>query len=279
MFRANLPGAWPVIVAQISDLHIKRHGKLAYGVVDTAAALERSVAALNRLNPQPDLVLATGDLVDEGSEEEYGRLRDILSPLRMPVFALPGNHDERGALRQAFPTLAGDGFVQYTIEDWPVRIVVADTVIPGETGGTLCRERLAWLDARLAEQPDRPTIVALHHPPIRTGLPLMDRLGMDDAAPLDALLRRHGQVERVVAGHVHRPIQARFGGTVVSICPSTAHQLNLELRPDATPGFVLEPAGYQLHLWNDGPLVTHTAVVGDFGGPHPFRRPDGSVLM
>ncbi len=269
-----------MLIAQISDLHIKRFGRLAYRQVDTAAALERAVAALCALDPQPDILLATGDLVDEGSAEEYGRLRDLLSPLRMPLFLLPGNHDERRALCAAFPdTPLWNGFVQYTVEDWPVRIVVVDTVIPGKTGGDLCAERLNWLGARLDEQPDRPTIVALHHPPLRTGLALMDPLGLADAEPLAAVLRRHEQVERLVCGHVHRAIQARFAGTIMSVCPSTAHQMPLDFKPQERPGVVLEPAGYQLHLWQEGgPLVTHTAVIGEYGPLIPIYGPDGRFL-
>lgn len=268
-----------MLIAQISDLHIKRFGKLAYRHVDTAAALEKAVAALNALNPAPDLVLATGDLVDEGSDEEYGRLRDLLAPLRAPVYVLPGNHDERAAMRRAYPhTPEWNGFIQYTLEDWPVRIVVADTIIPGKTGGTLCRARLDWLDETLAQQPDRPTIVALHHPPLKTGIALMDPLGLDDPAPLAAVLQKHGQVERLLCGHVHRPIQARFAGTIMSVCPSPAHQMPLEFELAPQPGVIVEPPGYQLHRWADGVLVTHTAVIGDYGPQVPIYGKNGEFL-
>src|SRR5690242_8860458 len=97
-------------------------GALAYGAVDTAACLERAVAALNALSPAPDLAIATGDLVDHGEAEEYAHLRALLAPLRMPVFVIPGNHDSRDGLRAAFGAdgyLPRDGFLQFAIEDWP----------------------------------------------------------------------------------------------------------------------------------------------------------------
>ena len=92
-----------MLIAQITDTHITRDRKPAYNRVDTAAFLERAVAHVNAMEPRPDIVVMTGDLVDEGSAGEYAILRDILAPLSMPVYLMPGNHDERGALRAGFP--------------------------------------------------------------------------------------------------------------------------------------------------------------------------------
>ncbi len=266
-----------MLIAQISDLHIKEPGALAYGRVNTAGLLEEVVRALNTLAPRPDLLIASGDLIDQGKPAEYAHLRDLLAPLRMRVLLVPGNHDERGALRAALSahTYLNDGgaFTHYTVEDLEVRLIVLDTVSPGRTEGSLDGGRLDWLAARLAEQPERPTIVVMHHPPVDTGLPLMDRLGLDkaDAQALAQIVARHPNVERILCGHVHRPIHARFAGTVVSTCPSTGHQMNLDFRTTVPAGYIMEPPGYLLHLWVPGTgLVTHTAVVGAFDGPHPF---------
>ena len=272
-----------MLIAQITDPHIKPRGRLAYRRVDTAAALAEVIDAVNALVTPPDLVLMTGDLVDAGRPEEYGLLREILQPLRAPVLPVPGNHDERAAMAAAFPDVPhlprNGGFVQYVIEDWPVRLIGLDTVVPGEGGGALCAERLSWLDARLTEQPERPTIIFQHHPPFRTGIGHMDRIGLDGAEAQAAVVRRHPQVERVLCGHLHRPIQARWAGTLASTAPGTSHQVALDLRNEAPSAFVLEPPGYQLHLWQpDTGLVSHTAVVGQFGGPHPFFHPDGTLI-
>src|SRR4051794_12020552 len=154
----------PMIVAQLSDPHIVLPGALLYGRVDTADFLKRAVAALNRLDPPPDIVVITGDLVDKGETAEYEHLRALLAPLAMPVYVIPGNHDAREPLRAAF---AGDGylprtgFLQYQIEDYPVRLIALDTLIPGEGGGELCAERLAWLDWTLAAAPLLPTLVMM----------------------------------------------------------------------------------------------------------------------
>ena len=264
-----------MLLCQISDTHIKAGRKLAYGIVDTATMLERCVADILQLPQQPDAVIATGDLVDFGRADEYALLRELLAPLTMPLYLMPGNHDERGQMRASFPDhpylRQWEPFLQFAIDEHPVRIVALDTLIPRQGGGSLCGERLAWLDQTLSAQPERPTVVALHHPPFTTGIGHMDRVALDNVSGLDAVIRRHPQVERVIAGHLHRPITARFAGTVASTCPSPAHQVALDIAPDAADDFILEPPGYQLHWWNGRQLVTHTTYIGEFDGPFPFR--------
>ncbi len=271
-----------MLVAQITDMHIKPPGRLAYRLVDTAAFLERAVRHLNALSPRPDVVLATGDLVDAGTAAEYGLLREILTPLAIPLLPIPGNHDERGALLAGFanhPHLRQmDGFICYTVEDWPVRLVALDSVIPGEPGGEVCARRRDWLDRALGAQPHRPTLVFVHHPPFATGVGHMDAMGLREPNKLAEIVRRHPQVERVLCGHLHRNIQSRWAGTIASTAPSTAHQVTLDLRPGAGSSFTMEPPGYHLHLATPGAgVVTHTAVIGDFPGPFPFF--DGGKLI
>jgi Icc protein len=262
-----------MLLCQISDLHVIAGRARAYGVVDTAACLERCLQCVAGLDPRPDAVIATGDLVDAADAQSYGLLREILAALPMPVYLLPGNHDERTRLRAAFPDhryLRGEGFLQYAIEEHPLRLIALDTVVSGRPEGTLCAQRLDWLGRRLAES-DAPTVIALHHPPFSTGIGHMDRMGLDDPAALAGIVRRFPQVQRIVCGHLHRPIQALFGGTLASVCPSTAHQVLLDLKPDSPARFVLEPAAFQLHLWSSDGLVTHTAYTGRYDGPYPFH--------
>lgn len=258
-----------MLLCQISDPHLVPEGQLAYGRVDTPALLERCVRKIGALPRAPDALVATGDLTDHATREEYGLLAELLAPLGMPVYLLPGNHDERGALQAAFPEMpwlrGEDGFVQYAVDDLPVRLVVLDTVVPGEPGGALCARRLAWLDRTLAAS-RRPTVIAQHHPPIAAGMALMDSMRLAQPEQLAAVIARHPHVERVIAGHYHRAFHARFAGTIASACPSTAHQLLPDLRPDAGLSFAFEPPAFQLHLWEDERLVTHTVLVDDF--PH-----------
>jgi 3',5'-cyclic AMP phosphodiesterase CpdA len=256
-----------MLLCQISDPHLVKEGALAYGRIDTPRMLERCVRKILALPRRPDALVATGDLTEHATAQEYGLLAELLAPLDMPIFLAVGNHDERRALQAAFPQhrhlCDDDGFVQYAIDDFEVRLVVLDTVIPRAPGGELCGRRLHWLDRTLAAS-DRPTIVAQHHPPFVTGLSFMDQMGMKNPAAEAAVIARHPQVERVISGHFHRSMQARFGGTTASACPSCAHQLLLDLVPGADIRFTFEPSAFQLHLWNGAQVVTHTAVVDDF---------------
>ena len=254
--------------AQITDFHVSRPDGRADRMYQTARHLAVAVAHLNGLLPRPEFVLCTGDLVDGGGDAEYVILADILGQLTMPFYLIPGNHDDRAAMRQAFPAhdyLAGhDGFMQYTIEAWEPRLIALDTLIPGEAGGRLCPQRLDWLRERLGEQPNRPTIIFMHHPPFRTGLAIMDNMGLADTAGLAGIVRRHGQVEAVLAGHVHRFITRRFAGTVAMTAPGTAHQIALDLGVAARLSLIMEPPAGLVHQWLGGEdgLVSHVSYTG-----------------
>ena len=221
-----------MLLCQISDPHVVPEGTLAYGRVDTGRMLQRCVSKILALPRLPDAVVATGDLTDHGTVDEYERLAELLAPLRMPLYLVVGNHDDSRALHSVFPGhayLAGDdGFVQYTVDDFEVRLIVLDTTVPGAPGGELCARRLQWLDHTLGDS-DRPTIIAQHHPPFATGLTLMDRMTLANPGAEAAVVARHRHVQCIISGHYHRTIQTRFAGTVASVCPSTAHELALDL--------------------------------------------------
>lgn len=266
-----------MLIAQLSDPHIRSPGKLLYDRIDTAAHLARAVAHVLALDPLPDVAIMTGDLVDGGKPEEYAHLRRLIAPLPMPVYVIPGNHDAREPLRAAFADrgfLPSAGFLQYTVEDGPVRLVALDTLVEGKPHGALCAERLAWLEARLGEQPDRPTLLFMHHPPFECGIDAFDHARLQDGdEALAGLVRAAGNIERAVCGHVHRPIQVRWAGTMASIAPSTAHQATLDLHDGAPLTMMMEPPAIALHQWRPHTgLVTHVSYVGDFDGPKPFRK-------
>ncbi|MGI4985164.1 MAG: phosphodiesterase [Janthinobacterium lividum] len=267
---------------QITDLHIKRPGALAYGEVDSAAFLRRAIARLNTLSPRPDAVVITGDLVDSGNLDEYLHLASLLDVLELPCHLLVGNHDARESLRQVFGEVAGGGdFIQYSVDIGALRLIALDSLDAGCSGGTLCAARLAWLAEALEDARERPVIVALHHPPFRTGIGHMDRALLDErsSAALAALIARYPNVERLIAGHLHREIHRRFAGTLASTAGSVAHQVCLDLRPDAPSAFTMEPPTYVVHRWSaDGGLVSHLGYVDTYAGPFPFHDDRGVLL-
>ena len=266
-----------MIIAQITDSHVVAQGHRYYDIVDTNAFLARAIAHLNALDPRPDVVVATGDLVSKGTNKEYAALREILSDLTIPIYVIPGNHDDREALRRAFADhayLPHDGdFLHYVIEEYELRLIALDTVVPGSGAGALCHAQLGWLEQRLGEAPSRPTIVLMHHPPFPTGIAHMDASSCTGADGLATIVSRFSNVERILCGHVHRAIQVRWADTVACSAPSTAYQVALNLGLDDPGEFTLEPPACLLHVWLDGVgLVSHTSYIGEFEGPYRFLK-------
>lgn len=254
-----------LLIAQITDLHLgfapgenEPNRQRLDAVIDTLLAMERA----------PDLMLATGDLTEHGTPDAYAALRDALGRCPWPVWLIPGNHDQRIPLRAAFPNIpVQDGFMDYALDAGALRILMLDTLEEGRHGGSFCERRAEWLAAELALHPDRPTLIALHHPPIETGIGWMSA---DPAEPwverLAAVIAQHPQIVRVITGHVHRPIMAQWSGTSVWISPSTAPQVALDLRavtgtPDDRAMIIAEPPGFSLHLWNGRSLVSHAGLA------------------
>jgi 3',5'-cyclic AMP phosphodiesterase CpdA len=265
-----------MLIAQISDLHVRPPGIPASRVVETNMLVERALAAVAALNPRPDVVVISGDLTECGRPEEYKLAAEMFRHhLTMPVFVVPGNHDRRENFRAGLGHLPGvtehPDFVQYVVEDYPVRLVMLDSVVPHAGHGLLCPARLAFLDETLRAAPDKPTMLVLHHPPMLSGVAGMDGIFLHNTAELGALLARHPQVERILTGHHHRSIIGRLGSAIVIVAPALVHQTDLNLRGGRPDQMVLEPPAYQLHLQlPDGGIATHTVYVERFPGPFPF---------
>lgn len=261
-----------MLLAHISDLHVMVEGDLAYGVVDTGPMVERAIAHLKTLSP--NAVIISGDLVHNVTVAEYKRLKEMLSALTMPVYLMPGNHDSRDLMRQVFTDhtyFPKQGFLQYTIEDYPMRLIMLDTHVPGEGRGELDAARLQWLDQQLVAQPHRPTLLFMHHPPFSTGIALMDGYGLTGCETLATMVKKYDCIERIGCGHIHRPIQKRWAGTLAYTVPSPVHQVSLDFySPAEFATFTMEPPAYQLHLWRNNELVSHTQYINQYDGPFAF---------
>jgi 3',5'-cyclic-AMP phosphodiesterase len=264
-----------MLIAHLSDLHVRPEGVLYKGAADSNRMLAEALAHVNALRPRPDLLLITGDLVDEGLPAEYANLRKLLAGCELPYFVMAGNHDDRLALRQAFADHAylpaGTGPLHFAIEQYPVRLVALDTTVPGKHHGHVDDAGLAWLESTLALDRTRPVLLLMHHPPFSCGIPYLDEYRCFDTERLAEIVTAHSHVERVLCGHVHRPMLLRWGGTLAATCPSTATQIALRLDAGATPASYLEPPSCLLHHWRAGEgLITHSQPIGRFDGPFPF---------
>lgn len=260
-----------MIIAQITDLHLgfEGHGQ----VCQNSQRLHEVVDALASMRKSPDVVLITGDLVEHGAEWAYEKLKVELNRLDWPCFVALGNHDRREPFVEVFTDVdLEEGFLHYTLEDWPLRIIVLDTLDEERHGGGFCETRARWLRARLDEQPDRPTLIALHHPPIDTGIAWMTaNTERPWVKALKDVISEYDNIVRLIAGHIHRPMFAEFANTTLSVCPAVAPEVALELaeiNPDAPDGRVLlidAQPGFAVHFWKDDKFVTHTASA-------PFGR-------
>jgi len=252
-----------MLIAQITDVH------LGFDPDNPAEfnrkRLDKVLHLLCDLDRRPDLLFATGDLVDRGDVDSYRRLRGALSALPFPVWLCVGNHDVRDNFSAVFPKIpVVDGFVQYVLDTGPLRFIILDTLEEGRHGGAFCDVRARWLADRVAEAPDRPTVIVLHHPPIDTGIEWMTT-GLNEpwVQRLDAALAGHRNIVGLMTGHIHRSIVTGWRGRPLTVCPSTAPQVALTLAPldpaapDGRPMIVADPPAFALHYWNGEGLVTH----------------------
>jgi 3',5'-cyclic-AMP phosphodiesterase len=249
----------PFLLVQLSDPHVGAD----WGDGDSVAKLAAAIASVRALEPNPDAVLISGDLADHAVDVEYEQVRELLAPLEAPLYVLPGNHDDRLALRRHFDVPGADAQpVQYAADLGPLRLVVIDSTRAGEDRGELDEDRLAWLEATLAAAPGTPTLVALHHPPLATGIPGFDRVGLPpaDRRALGKVVEAHPQVRRIVAGHMHLTISAELGGRNVLAVPSTYVQAQLEFGAEEIQ-LSAGPAGFAVHAWLDGELISHVQPV------------------
>ncbi len=265
-----------MLICQLTDLHLCPPGEAAYPIVDTNAFAERAFEAVASFDPKPDAIVITGDLTECGLDSEYQLFRSLVERHGLGrVHVIPGNHDDRDRFRANLGDMPGvdrnERFVQYVVDEFPVRLVMLDTIVNGAAHGILCEDRLAFLDRALEAAPDRPTMIAMHHPPFTCGIEHMDRINLTNADAFTSVIARHPQVERIICGHHHRPVFARVGCAIASTGPSVAHQIELSLAPRAAGALILEPPAFHLHRWTrNAGFVTHHAYVDDHPGPYSF---------
>jgi 3',5'-cyclic AMP phosphodiesterase CpdA len=269
-----------MLIAQITDTHISARGKKAYSLASMAENLTRCIEHINQLKPRPDLALITGDITYSDQQDEYHRAASLLAQLDMPWFVIPGNHDSRKNLLASFdavncPLAQQDlaaGFVNYVIDEFPVRLIALDSTRDGDhPGGEICETRAAWLEQQLSSLSDKPTIIFIHHPPVKMGMLETDKDGFIGAQRLGAIVEKYPCIERLICGHVHLPMFARWRGTIVSTAPSIGLELRLDLTMKRPSQFYLAEPAYMLHHWTTSrDLVTHTVSIKEKPGPYSF---------
>lgn len=250
------------VLIHVSDPHFLAGGVRLGGRYDVEENFARTLEAIRAVHPHPTAIVVTGDLADLGEPDAYRRLRAAVEPvaeaLRAPVIWVAGNHDERPALRE--------GLLDLTPTEEPVtgvwnldglRLIALDTSVPGWHHGDLDDGQLAWLAEVLAEPAPHGTLLAMHHPPIPSHLPLFDILELRHQDELADIVRG-SDVRGILAGHLHYSSHGLFAGVPVSVASATCYTMNVA-RPSAEVNGMDAAQAFQIvHVYPD--TITHTVV-------------------
>ena len=255
-----------MLIAQITDLHIVEKDQHWYSHPSTEIKerLEKTIKYLNELEPKPDVVLVSGDLTDEGAPLAYVHLRELMNELKIPFFVIPGNHDRREGIRATFADhdyIPKKGYIQYVIDDYPIRFIGLDTLVEGESYGCLCEESISWLKETLESNQEKPTLIFMHHPPVKIGMKLFDRMHCKAPDSFEQLIKETKNVIGVFAGHYHHLCVTSFGGKLCYLAPSIA-PVHYFAHPDHeyVTAIELEDPGITLHRWLGGNSITSHVV-------------------
>lgn len=260
-------------ILQLSDTHILPEGARVSGRLDTSETLERLVSRINGVRDQigpVDAMLVTGDLSDDGSAESYARIKALLAPLDWPLLVIPGNHDARAPMRDAFAgQFAATGPLNWVRSVGETRLIGLDTLVEGQGAGTVCPASLAFLEETLLQADDAPVFLALHHPPFRCGISFMDAIGLTNQQALRAIVVDYPGALRMLCGHIHSMMVTDVVGHVAVSCPSPCSTFAYDRRREAPAGFFAQEDGCLLHRWDQGFQTIRIGLVAG-EGPFPF---------
>ncbi len=259
-----------MLIAQITDLHIGFDRDNPHEL--NIRRLNLVIDQIAAMTPTPDLLIVSGDMVENGDDKRaYRHMEALVKRWQGPLLWAVGNHDSRAGMLEVLPEVPVDenGFIQYAVEQGGLRFIVIDTLDPGRHGGMVCEARAKWLKARLREQKDMPTIIVMHHPPVDTGIAWMSALPCEEwVKRVETVIRPAKQVVAILAGHVHRPIASGFAGKRLVVAASTAPLVALDLEdvdplhPDGRALIIGDAPAFALHYWDGTTLLSHFEIAG-----------------
>ena len=234
----------------LSDLHLVEDETTSSRAFNAKYILKNTVDKI--LGKKEDFgnldgVIITGDISDDGSIASYSDAYDILRELNLPLLAIPGNHDLRQPMMRYFAKdidIKSSRFYDWVYETSDTLIIGLDTLVEGQKYGILRLESLKLLSNSLNQPAKKNIILAIHHPPINTGIPFMDEIGLKNSSELSECLDTASQPIRILCGHVHGIYQGTLGIHSVVTAPSTCTRFSFNRRVDAPKGFKLSPTGF-----------------------------------
>lgn len=253
-------------IAQLTDLHLVEQGELLYDEGDTVAHFSNIIDELNRMKPAVDMVLMTGDLVNHPAIESYQQLKNIANQLQAPYYVLPGNHDDPQMMMKVFnegghyPDHGPTG--QYALECGNIQILMLNSHHDHTDLADYDNEKVLWLKEVL-EKCQKPTMLAIHHPPMISGIPYIDMAG-DWFKPIADLVKQHKHVELIICGHAHCDLVGMTSGVPVYMTAGQAHLLEGSRDMDVAPSFIMQSAPAVIHSWSK--------ETGFLSGPCPWPK-------
>ena len=253
-----------LLVAQITDTHLFAEVDRTWKGLSTARTLQSVLQHLQQIQPQPDLLLLTGDLSQDETPESYELLASLISPLKIPAYWIPGNHDNLSVMQQILDKSPISPEKSFQLGNW--QFLLLSSVEAGCNGGKLSPESLDWLDSQLQQTGDRPVMIALHHHPLPIDCEIMDGMMLHNADEFFVIVDRYPQVKIVICGHIHQEFHQQRGSVSYLGTPSTC----LQLLPKSHPIIVDQiPPGFRLlELAIDGTWNTRVERVAEASSPN-----------
>jgi len=264
-----------VLIAQISDLHLSVENTKALTIAPMAKNLKLCVEHINQLPLLPDLVLVTGDISNGGLIEELKSAKTLLDQFSMPYFVIPGNHDKRQDLLTVFGDKScqenTDQLINYSIDDFEVKLIAIDTSIPFKPGGELKQTTAHWIEQQLQKFLNQPVIIFMHHPPVDLGIAETKLDGFSGSEYLEDIIEKHSNIEAILCGHIHLAAHTRWHGTIISTAPSIGMRLVIDFKMEHESQFILDEPSYQIHYWTENKnLVSYNVNINDPHQGYPF---------
>lgn len=247
----------PIHLVQLTDTHLFAEETQTLLGIPTAESLAQVLQSVRDLDPQPTHLLLTGDLSQDESIASYQKLAELIQPLGLPTFWLPGNHDHLDRIVQTFvhPPFRSDKSLR--LGDW--RLLLLNSQILGKVAGRLSLESLEWLDLELSQDPQTPTLISLHHPPFSLDTEWLDNSALLNPEDFFAVCDRHPQIKLILFGHIHQEFEATRNDVTYLGCPSTCIQF---ARGSDTFALDEQKPGFRcLSLYADGSWNSHVQRV------------------
>jgi Icc protein len=256
---STLTATDPVLLVQLTDSHLFAETEGTLLGMNTCQSLQQVIELVRMQQPQIDLMIASGDLSQDGTLESYQRFRDMTRQIDAPARWIPGNHDEPQVMAEA---ATQSQLLEPVVDLGNWRITLLDSAVPGSVPGYLQGEQLQLLVRALSEAPERHHLVCFHHHPVPIGCPWMEPIGLRNPEALFAVLDRFPQVRAVLWGHIHQEVDQLRNGVRLLASPSTC----IQFEPGSEDFKVddLAPGYRWLRLLPDGRLETGVERVTGF---------------